>query len=719
MCAARSAARTAAAAPRYPVLAGYAELAAGLRELGLQHAGDLVHPEDLRRHGAGGFRILDGLRYHTGTGRASWRLVDGPRVARLRTEAEQRFPGREQLALRMFDLLGTAMAQDVMVLRHVVLYQLLDILGGRRGTLRDRHAEQLGVAGVEASAVISLVGAVAPFDPAARAAAESLPDLLASGRPAAAARLAAQLPDEHEDGRLKRLCAALQDRCAAVERLLAEAEDLIATGRPAQAQDCFLRAAAELPDDPRPRTGLFALALRKTGPVSAAGRGSDVRVRWAAPSRVDPGPAPVYELWRLPDGDPAAAVSLGISPSGWLADPGVAFGESVSYLVLPLREGKVAGAPVASPTFLHVPYVRSIRLVSTPTGIRGRWQAPVELVRVTRFGPGESTGVDLPAEPGGFDDPGCGLGIYRYSVSCSYPGPEGAQAWSPEWTGTIEHVHWPSPVDILDVTALDPDAAAGPAARRLQVRWRPSDDGDSRLIVWPYTARARGEDVSALLDRLPASLPDAPLPQAPAETDGAPVRLTEVSARPGRTLRLTGVSVFDGRAVIGDSVLITEPARTQTADQLSLRRLDEHSAQAAFPWPEPTVLVRLTVDQDGSAPQDLVLARSSARGRPVSFPAGRGALRVTVEPLARPDADLAFFDLLTAELPALPPAPTLPVARRAEPHRPAPARSPVEFTAFETMPQPVPPRIGRIRRWWRALLRAFGSLGGRIRPRRR
>jgi hypothetical protein len=226
------------------------------------------------------------------------------------------------------------------------------------------------------------------------------------------------------------------------------------------------------------------------------------------------------------------------------------------------------------------------------------------------------------------------------------------------------------------------------------------------MTVWPYTARERGDDISHLISRLPESLAES-LPEPPADEptgDNEPqlapesIRSAVVTAVPGAPLRLTGVSLLGPRAVAGDSVLIFLPAARRDADEpgLWVRRADDATGEAFFSWPEPAALVRMVVQQEGRKPLSMVLPRSSARERTVRFPVGRATVRVSVEPLVRPDARLAYAEALTGEIPALPDPvpPPLPstgiVALPPQPVTASPA--PISSASPASWPPPIVPQ---------------------------
>lgn len=694
------------AAPRFPGLPGYPLLTAGLRGLGLRHAGELIWPGATQQRGQhAGFQILDGFRVRRAGHGTDWWLVDRVLLAEARARAEERFPGHAAVVHQMFDLIDAAMAQDVMVLRHLVLYQLLMILGERGSGVRDRHVTKLGVDENEAPHLAALATAAPPFGQEARAAAEQLPDEMRAGRLRAAMRMAETIPGGHGDERLARLCALVRERSAAADALLADAARLAAEGEIARAAESFRVAANRLPDDPRPRAGLLDMALRRgtvpgqgsvtdhapASPVTVmeigAKPGAGVSVRCATPRRLGDGGAPEYEFWRITGDGSQSAVRLAVVAD--LAQPvldeGIGFGETVSYAVIPERAGRVCGLAVAGVPYRYAPDVRSARLVPTPFGVRARWRAAEQVshVRVTRFGPNdEPEGVTVASGIDGFDDAVSGSGECRYEIRCGYSDARGETVWSAGWVGAVQLAPWPAPVEIIGVEVLEDEAAAvGIGAGRtgyddglesVRVSWRMRGAGAGRIAVWPYTARGRGDDISHLISRLPEGLADELDRDGEQRSASDSVRRAVVSAVPGTALRLTGVSLLDGRAVAGDSVLIFLPAQLPGAGEpgLRLRRVDETTAQALFSWPEPAALVRMVVEQEGRAPLTLVLPRSSTRTRAVPFPVGRAAARVVVEPLIRPDAAFALAEPLTGELPALP-APK-PVERR------SPGRAPLQ-----------------------------------------
>lgn len=677
-------------APCFPGLPGYPRLAEGLRELGLRHAGELIWPGATKHRGQNaGFQILDGFRVRRAGHGTDWWLVDRKLLAEARIRADERFPGDAALVQEVFDIVNAAMTQDVMILRHLVLYQLLTILGERGSAVRDRHVTKLGVDDNEAADLAALAAAVPRFGPQARDAAERLLDEAHAGRLRTAMRMVEAIPDGHGDERLARLCAVVRERTAAADALLTDAERLAATGEIAAAAEVFRVAANRLLDDPRPRAGLLGMALRLAAAsdrgleaggqsaarvtVTEAGARADggVSVHCAVPRWIANGATPEYEFWRITGGNPDTAECLAVVTD--LADPvldnAIAFGETVSYAVIPRHARRVCGPPAASAAYRHAPDVRSARLVPTPFGVRARWRTAeqVSAVRVLRFGPHDPAGgVPVASRIDGFDDAVSGSGECRYEVRCGYPDARGEPVWSAGWIGSVHLAPWPAPVEIVRVEVIEGDAAPVRVGARqgapdddlesVRVTWRLTGAGAGRMTVWPYTARWRGDDVSHLINRLPEALADEPGHDGEQRSAPDSVRSAVVCATPGSALRLTGVSLLGERAVAGDSVLIFLPAQLPDAGEpgLRLRRVDENTAEAVFSWPEPATLVRMVVEQEGREPLMMVLPRSLARKRAMPFPVSRAAVRVLVQPLVRPDAALAFAEALTGELPALP-----------------------------------------------------------------
>lgn len=711
------------AAPRFPGMPRYPEIADGLRALNLRHVGELISPEAVSRRGPG-FQILDGYRVRR-PGNV-WYLVDGPLLAQARKAAVSRHGKRVKQVHRLFDLLTDGSAPNIMNLRHLLLYQLLTLLGEQRGQLREQDVTHLGVVKAEAPGVLALATAIRPFDARARQAAETLLDTITAGRVRAAAELASAIPAGHEDERLARLCSTATQRPASVSSLIKDGELLAGAGDPHRAAEALRRAANRVPDDPRARIKLFELALSQadgrvtivpsTGAPtsgSAAGGSGGVVVRCAPPRTVPPGEALEYEFWRLVDGDPRACERLWrvADPTEPLTDVKVRFGDHVAYAVLPLHAGRICGPAVASAPYRHAPDVASVRLAAEPDGVRARWRAPygTREIRVTRLGPGPGNEpVAVEAGPDGFHDPVSEVGEYRYEVRCGFAAPDGGQVWSAGWSGTVSVARWPGQVEILEAELVGggADDLLPGKAREILVIWRAAAVGDCRMTVWPFTPRARGRDVSTLIDALPAALGYETVPEFAADgamdVERGEVRSTVVVVPQGRTVRLTGVSELGRRAVAGDSVLICLPNPASGDSPLSVDHVDARTAKAVFRWPEPAALVRLTVEQNGSAPRQWILPRNGNPAGELSFRADGAAAQVVLQAQLRPDADIALPETFAFELAALPLPP-----KRETTVAPFPG---AQAGTYLVPPDPVhlsPARrlIRTLRRAWRAVVR--------------
>lgn len=720
----------------------YPEIADGLRELNLRHVAELISPEAVSRRGPG-FQVLDGYRIRRPGHGNVWYLVDDALLAQARSTAVSRHGKHAKKVHRLFDLLAHGSAPDIMNLRHLLLYQLLTLLREQRGPLREQDVTHLGVVKTEAPAVLALATAVQPFGADARQAAETLLDAIAAGRVLTAANLAAAIPAGHGDERLARLCSTATRRLASVGSLIADSERHAAADDPRRAAEALCRAANRVPDDPRARIKLFELALRQAGdrltiapstdavtPGSVAGGSGGVVVRCAPPRKAPPDGVLEYEFWRLIDGDPHACelVRRVTDPNEPLSDAKVRFGDHVAYAVLPLRAGRICGPAVAALPYRHAPDVSSVRLTGGPDGVRARWRQPhgTREIRVARFGPGPGDEpVAVEAGPDGFHDPVSEIGEYRYEVRCGFAAPDGRLVWSTGWSGAVTVARWPGQVEILKAELVDEDdeGAEDPPPskpREILVTWRAAAVGDCRMTVWPFTPRARGRDVSSLIGSLPAALEYETVPASAA--DGAAdaqrgeVRSTSVSVSSGRTVRLTGVSELDRRAVVGDSVLICLPTPASGDSALRVDHVDARTARAVFRWPEPAALVQLTVEQDGRAPQHWILPRIGSQGGEQSFQADGAAARVILRARLRPDADIvALPETYAVDLAALP------LPRQTQGVKPSPGH---RAYTHPTTAIPDPVRLSRsgraahtLRRAWASALRYLRAVPRNLRSR--
>jgi hypothetical protein len=255
-------------------------------------------------------------------------------------------------------------------------------------------------------------------------------------------------------------------------------------------------------------------------------------------------------------------------------------------------------------------------------------------------------------------------------VASAYPGPSDTWVWSPGLAVEATAESWPAPVVSLD--------AEGREDGRVRLRWTATGPGQDRLVPWSRLPVAPGQDVSRLLDRIPAGLAGEP------GTSGK--REVELVPPPGAATRITAVSVLGQRAVAGPSVLIETPG---TVTDLAVHRVDDGGvAEVRFRWPEPAVLVLVTWEHDGMRYERRV-SRSSCRTDGVRIPVGRGAARVAVTPLTRPDAAVAMAGTASALLEAAKPSLAAGASAR--------LRFPV--TGPGQGPGPGGPRLS----WWRRL----------------
>ncbi|WAL98537.1 hypothetical protein [Streptomyces sp. Je 1-369] len=672
------------ALPRCPGMRGYLQLRDGVTGLGFRHAADALRaPEPAPAHDAvfgtlpraatdDGFRVLDGL-WFPGRG-GIWHRVDLPYVQQARGRWLSSSDPRADSAAAVVDTLETLIRDDAQGLRRLVLWEVCCLLrdGGERPG--EAEAVALGVHRGEAGLLASAVAAGFPPTGPARHAAETLNDVWPDVRLREAERLAAQLPrasayaDGPDDHRLAALVDGIRDRSAEVGRLTAEGADAEATGALRTAADAWLGALRLARDDPAAQTGLLRVAaLIADDPatpvdsaVTAVPDDRAVRLSWCAPERRA---GIAYRVLRFPDGAPdLAAETAPGEPHPASVDPDAPVGRPLRYAVVPMQRDRgrnqgrdrIAGVPRVTAPVLLTPVVTELRCTAVPGGLRLRWRSDPAAaeVRVTRSGTGAETGgwgesslVRVPCEHDGVLDAPLAPGTYTYEVRCGYRDPDGDLVWSRGVTVTARAEQWPSPVEELSVRRH----ADG---WRVTIAWRPPELGDGLLLPWTTAPVAPGTDVSHVVrgvDRIPAT------------AVGAESHV-ELTPEPERRMRVTAVSVLDGRAVSGPSVVIEHPAAIR---ELRVRRVGADRAELRFDWPEPAVLV-CAAWTDGRRGGERRVARSAHRaGHPVDLPVSSRECAITVTPLPRPDAvsidpSPARATLPAAPLPPLPPPPPPP-----------------------------------------------------------
>uniref|UniRef100_UPI0004C4F4C7 hypothetical protein n=1 Tax=Streptomyces sp. NRRL B-1347 TaxID=1476877 RepID=UPI0004C4F4C7 len=626
------------ALPQFPGMRGYAELRAALRDLGFRHAAGLLREPARRRAAAGvfgtlpqaetddGFRVLDGL-WFPGRG-GLWQRVDVPYVRQAQDAWRTSADPRALTAAAVVDTLETLARDDPMGLRRVVLWELCCLLKDRgpaeagTATTADDVAA-LGVHRSEARLLAAAVDAGFPADGPVRRAAEAVNDVWPGRRLRAAERVAEPLPRDPHDHVLARLLGSLRARSTAVARLAARAGALEEHGDWHGAATAWLAALRQADDAPEIRTGLLRAATALADATAAPGRAPTtaavddrrVRLTWRPPRATA---SVTYQVLRFPDGTPERATELRAAAGGLTAEDARApLGVALRYAVVPLRGGRVAGVPLVTAPVLIAPEPSGLAAVLVPDGVRLRWRPhpAATAVRVRRSTDGGAPRTVVPSEPDRLLDVPLPVGTHVYEVSCGYPGggPDGGTAWSPGARVTARVEEWPAPVTEL---------TAHRAGDRVRLAWSAPERGESTLVPWPAGPVAPGADVSARF----AAIGHRP----------APARELEVTAPPGRRLRLTAVSALGGRAVAGPSVVVEHP---RPIDDVTVRRIGAGRAEVRFSWPEPAVLARVAWD-DGVRGEERSVARSTHRtaGGKVTVGVPDTACAVTVTPLPRPDA---------------------------------------------------------------------------------
>lgn len=673
--------------PQFPGMRGFAELDSVISRLGFRHAADLLRGPAVEAGTSvfatlpkattdDGFRILDGL-WFPARGRA-WTRVDLRHIQETAEGWRTSTDPRGGTAAALMDTMETVVRDDPMGPRRIVLWQVCRELKDRAGGPTAEAAEALGVHSADAAPLASAVAAGFAGKGPVRDAAESLNEVWPGERLREALRIAGLLPSHPTDHVLANFLTRLNDRAAAVDRLMEEARRLGHLGELRAATVSWLAAVRRASDDDQALAGLLGaatlLADERHSPEARTPADSSVRVsverravtlRWTAArlprdtSRTGRGPGwPVsYRVLRFPDGAPEQAVEVPYTDTSLsVLDRDAPIGRRVRYAVLPLRRGQLAGTPRVTGAVLLVPDVADVRAVPVPDGVRLEWRAHAaatgfRAVRraVHRAGgtdrsgqPTDGVPVDgllVPAGRKGFVDRPLRPGTYLYEISCGYPavpdlpGDGGELVWSPGLRVAATSVEWPSPVEDVTVRSLEDGTVT--------IDWHPPARGNGRLVEWPGLPRASGDDVSGT----PAAR------SAPGE---GPVSLVpEARSR----VRMTAVSVLGDRAVAGPSVLVERPG---TVEDLTARRVTPGTAELRFRWPEPAVLVLVAWEQEGRR-QEMRVARSRylAMGR-VEIPLTGRPCRIEVSAVPRPDAVSIPTHPATTSLPHVPDLPPQP-----------------------------------------------------------
>ncbi|ONK14436.1 hypothetical protein STBA_52210 [Streptomyces sp. MP131-18] len=633
--------------PLFPAVPRYGELCRHLADGGFRHAADTLLPPGggsaYRPKGLAGddtagpgLRVLDGLWLPPERGH-DLRRADAAECRRAAERWEASGDPRAGAARHVLDRLAEAADDDPMALRRLVLYQLACLLTD--GGPTEDAAVALGVDPAEAAVLAAAVAAGFPAAGRMRKAAEDLDDAWRAHRLHRARQLAQELPPDAADPGLARLRADIEARLADVARELTDAGRHGEAGLHRAAATACLRAVRLAVDDEGARAALLAAAVAggdsgATSRVAAAVESGTARLTWPAPGR-----SVRFQVLRWAETEgPGTAVEVAASAAGgagheaWDADPPT--GRTLRYAVVPWQDGRIAGTARATAPLRVTPDVTGARAEVVPDGLRLRWRAhpaAAEVCVVRTAGPGTDAGTPVPCGPDGLTDRPLPPGPHSYLLRCAYPGEDGETVWSAgeRVTGVAEE--WPAPVpgDI---------ALAAAADGRVTLGWQAPERGESRLVQWRERMPEPGDDVSAALPGLSAL-----------QGEGRE-RTVTVLPPPRAALRLTAVSVLGPRAVAGPSVLLETLGAVR---DLSARRRGPGSAEIAFTWPEPAVLVLVTWEGGGRREERRV-PRSLHRAGPVQLPVGRAAYTITAVPLARPDATHATSEPAVTRLPALP-----------------------------------------------------------------
>ncbi|MET4925453.1 hypothetical protein P3L51_24390 [Streptomyces sp. PSRA5] len=692
---------------------GFSELDAVIGRLGFRHAADLLRGPAVEAGTSpfatlpkaatdDGFRILDGL-WFPARGRA-WTRVDLRHIQETTERWRTSTDPRAGTAAALMDTMETVVRDDPMGPRRIVLWQVCRELRDRAGGPTAEAAEALGVHSEDAAPLASAVAAGFPGKGPVRDAAESINEVWPGERLREALRVAGLLPSRPGDHVLANFLTRLNDRAAAVDRLMDEARRLGALGELRAATVSWLAAVRRAADDDEAMAGLLGaatlLADERHSPDAPSPTDSTVRVSverravtltWTAarlPRDTSRLGGPVsYRVVRFVDGAPEQAVEVPYTDSSFsVLDPHAPIGRRVRYAVLPLRRGQLAGVPRVTGAVLLVPDVEGVLAVPVPDGVRLEWRAHpaatgFRAVRSTPRRAGRSGGSEqptdgvpvdgllVPAGRKGFVDRPLRPGTYLYEISCGYPavpdlpGEGGELVWSPGLRVAATSVEWPSPVEDVTVQRLEDGTVT--------IDWRPPARGNGRVVEWPGPPMAPGDDVSG----------STAARSAPGE--GPVIVLPELRTR----VRMTAVSVLGDRAVAGPTVLVERPG---PVEELTARRVAAGTAELRFRWPEPAVLVLVVWEQEGVRREMRVARSRYLAEQRVEIPLNGRPCRIEVSAVPRPDA---------VSIPAVPATTSLP-------HVPEPPpRPPRSGRALALLSFPWTPWSGGAapqgRPWWR------------------
>ncbi|AZQ38271.1 hypothetical protein EJ357_36440 [Streptomyces cyaneochromogenes] len=533
--------------PLSPLVPGYAELATAQHAAGLRHLGAALLPP-----GGGGLRVLDGL--YVPSGPRGRQRVDGTLLDDLARAATPTAP--------LAGLLAALHRSDPQAPRRVVLYQLIGLLQDRDRGERPRVAVELGVHPDEVAGLVAAARLRPALTRRQRDAAESLADAWARHRLHRVRALLERLPQDRTDPALDALRGSLSARLAVVEAALRAAREAEGRGDTERAGEELLGALHEAADD---RRALRALVRHhgpgsgRHAPLHAELAPDHVELTWPETDADGNGDWLLLCLYRDEKGAPKVREVAG-QGAGTARDTAVALGSAVRYAALPLRDGRVAGAPLVSRRVLVAPEVEGLTLTDGPERIEGTWRRPGGAAEVTveRTGPDGDVG-QLPPRVDGFTATGLATGVHAFRVVCHYRAPGGALVPSPGVHATRTVHPWPEAVRTL---TAHPDGTA------LRFGWTGARDTEVRLVRWPGEAPAPGSELRT--DGLPARLDR---PERAGVLDPPPAGFTRVAA----------VAVLGERALAGPAVDV-EVLRPVTG--LAAQRLPEGHAAVTLDWPD-------------------------------------------------------------------------------------------------------------------------------------
>ncbi|MFI6080033.1 hypothetical protein ACIBBB_03395 [Streptomyces sp. NPDC051217] len=255
--------------PQFPGMRGFADLDSVIGRLGFRHAADLLRGPAVEAGTSpfatlpkattdDGFRILDGL-WFPARGRA-WTRVDLRHIRETAERWRTSTDPRAGTAAALMDTMETVVRDDPMGPRRIVLWQVCRELKDRAGGPTAEAAEALGVHSTDAAALASAVAAGFPGKGPAREAAESINEVWPGARLREALRIADLLPAHPTDHVLANFRTRLNDRAAAVDRLMAEARRLGTLGELRAAAVSWLAAVRRAADDEQAMAGLLGAA---------------------------------------------------------------------------------------------------------------------------------------------------------------------------------------------------------------------------------------------------------------------------------------------------------------------------------------------------------------------------------------------------------------------------------------------------------------------------